>query len=301
MTELTPTYTKAVELNNKIIASAQIAQKSIYDIANGLKTMRDEKLYKELGYQNFEEYCETETGISRRWAYKYIQILENVSPGTQNIGTSKLYLLSTLTDDEQKQIADTTDLESITKRELEAKVSEIKELKKKNENLSDTIDTYNENIERLKGEVATLKKVKEELEARPLIIEAQEDDSYHLNDKKLAETIASLERNNIEQNEKLAAQYEQSNKREIQKLEAEHKKELEAVNAQYKAKVEELAAAKSEVSAIDDKEVFKAYYTTAYDSLNRLIEYANKKANVLYVKKIHELLDKSGESIAEVE
>ena len=134
-TTITDSYIKAVNINRSIIANAQAAQMSLYEVCKGLKEMRDGKLYKELGYQNFEEYCEKETGFKRRQAYRLIEIVEKlpedfVSPGAQ-IGVSKLYLLSTLSEEERVEIAENTDLETVSKRELEEKVKEIKSLREK--------------------------------------------------------------------------------------------------------------------------------------------------------------------------
>lgn len=93
-------YTKAITLTRSIIANAQAAQQSLYEVCKGLKEMRDGKLYKELGYQNFEDYTENEVGIKRRQAYTYIQIASGLSSdfvqSTAQIGTEKLALLAKL-------------------------------------------------------------------------------------------------------------------------------------------------------------------------------------------------------------
>ena len=65
VTVLTEQRKTAIELNQKIILTAQLAQKNLYDMCVMLKQMRDDKLYKELGYANFEDYCENEVGFSR--------------------------------------------------------------------------------------------------------------------------------------------------------------------------------------------------------------------------------------------
>lgn len=72
-----------------------MAQKNLYDMCVMLKQMRDDKLYKELGYYNFEEYCEEEIGISRHMAYKYADIadMKNVE-SIQHFGVTKLSLLA---------------------------------------------------------------------------------------------------------------------------------------------------------------------------------------------------------------
>ena len=75
--ELKTQYETAIELNQKIIITAQMAQKNLYDMCVLLKQMRDDKLYKELGYQNFEDYCEQEIGFSRRNARNYIAVIEH--------------------------------------------------------------------------------------------------------------------------------------------------------------------------------------------------------------------------------
>ena len=83
MNEISTTpYITAVKLNQRIIVTAQAAQQNIFDMCMLLKRMRDEKLYKELGYQNFEEYCEKEVGFSRMNAHRYISIIENIKDVT---------------------------------------------------------------------------------------------------------------------------------------------------------------------------------------------------------------------------
>lgn len=79
MNEITAQKQQAIELHQKILVSANLAQQNIWDMCNGLKTMRDNKLYKEIGYTNFEEYCENEVGMKRSNAYRYISIAEKIS------------------------------------------------------------------------------------------------------------------------------------------------------------------------------------------------------------------------------
>jgi chromosome segregation ATPase len=91
--------------------------------------MRDGKLYKELGYQNFEEYCENGAGIGRRHAYRFITILETLPPdfvtSMSQIGMTKLTLLTALTDDQREELTQTVDLESTTVRELKAQIAAL--------------------------------------------------------------------------------------------------------------------------------------------------------------------------------
>ena len=75
---VTEEYIKAENLHYKIMRAAQYAQESLYEMCMGFKEMRDSKLYKELGYSSFEDYCEKEVGVSRRQVYRYISIVDKL-------------------------------------------------------------------------------------------------------------------------------------------------------------------------------------------------------------------------------
>jgi len=128
---VTEQYTEAYNLNVKIHTSMQAIQQNLYDMCSALKKMRDGKLYKELGYQNFEEYCENEAGIKRAHAYRFINILEKLPAdfvsSMRQIGATKLTLLTALTDDQREEITQTVDLESTTVRELREQIAALKE------------------------------------------------------------------------------------------------------------------------------------------------------------------------------
>lgn len=125
----TENYAKAIEVHRRITLNAQLAQTAIVEMCKGLKMMKDEKLYESLGYGEFEEYAEKEFNIKRRQAYKYISIAENLNKNfvqsTAQIGTEKLYLLSTLSEEQQTEINDITDIEKITVRQLKEQIKEL--------------------------------------------------------------------------------------------------------------------------------------------------------------------------------
>lgn len=121
---------QAFELHYRIISSADTAQSALWDMCKNLKEMRDSKLYKALGYKNFEDYCEKEVGMKRRNVYNYISIVEkinteNVQPVAQ-IGIKKLSLLATLSSEQQSDIAENLDLETTTYKELKAEIDKLK-------------------------------------------------------------------------------------------------------------------------------------------------------------------------------
>lgn len=135
-------YARAVTLTRNIIANAQAAQQSLYEVCTGLKEMRDGKLYKELGYQNFEDYTENEVGIKRAQAYNFISIASNLSAdfvqSIGQIGSTKLAMLAMLDEPTREAITETVDVESVTVKELKAQITELTNDKNKLE--SETAD-----------------------------------------------------------------------------------------------------------------------------------------------------------------
>ena len=122
-------YSRAVALTRCIIANAQAAQQSMWEVCKGLAEMRDGKLYKEIGYKNFEEYCEQEIGITRRQGQKYAAIAaldEKSASDFERVGVEKLYLLAKIDDEQREQITESVDVESVTVRELRAQIDALK-------------------------------------------------------------------------------------------------------------------------------------------------------------------------------
>lgn len=135
-------YTRAVVLDKRIKASAQMAQEALFEMCNQLKEMRDGKLYKELGYNTFEDYSECEVGITRRQVNKYVKVAETFNPemigilGNENgnpgsrIGITKLYLLTKLDEVSRTQLIESGEIDSMTKADLENRIEQLKELVK---------------------------------------------------------------------------------------------------------------------------------------------------------------------------
>lgn len=268
--EISKSYSKALELHNKILVSAQLAQNSLWDMCTALKEMRDGKLYKELGYQNFEDYCGAEFNMSRANASKYISILENikdVSP-VKHLGVSKLYLLSTLSESEQQEIIDNNDMDSITRKELEAQVRKLKE---ENEELEKAVDNSDFNLNLAKTQI---KHLEEEKQACLTTIDEQ------------AAAIKEYEFRPIEVAVAEPSEDVLALKKKIKDLEHNTEQKLtEQANA-YEQKLAEAQQADG-----DDKQAFKAYFAAAYDAWSRMIEFAKASPNKDFFKeKINKLI-----------
>lgn len=270
MNEITANYAKAVEVHKKIIANAQIAQSSILEMGKGLKEMCDGKLYKELGYATFEDYTQREFGMNRNQAYKYISITENlsedfVSSRIQNAGVTKLYLLSTLSEEQQAEITDVADIEKITVKELK---EQIKMLEKK-------ADSITQEKAHAEAEIEALQNVNGKLINKSRSLERQ---LKEIEDKPVEVAVVEVPVPNEEYEKKLK-DFEQ------QKEQAE--KEI----AKLKAEISRRAGQQPESS---EKVKFKILLTTAYDSVQRAVEFIqtvdSSQNRELYLQQIRKIM-----------
>ena len=279
---VTDEYIKAVNLNRRIITAAQLAQQSLYEMCMGFKEMRDSKLYKELGYSDFGDYCENETGMKRRQVYNYIAVAEKlptefVHSGAQ-IGVKKLYLLTTLSEEERAEITSSTDLESSTVRDLEQQIKQLRA--ERDRATAEKSAAEAENAARGDA-VSALEKTRRELENR---ITTLEKDIRELKNRPIETAVEYVDRIPEDYIAKEAyertvrdytAQLEQADNDFLEEKRRAHseKTELEKQLADVK---QQLEAAKSAPAAPDTEGVFKAHFTNAYNALNTLAEYVQE-------------------------
>jgi hypothetical protein len=316
MSEITVSeqHKQAIELHQKIIVSANLAQQNIWDMCNGLKTMRDNKLYKELGYQNFEDYCETEVGFNRTQAHKYISIIENTSENvysSKHLGVSKLYLLSTISEPEQAEIAEKLDLESTTVKQLKAEIDRLKDekqeatdksidycrqlnnAKKDADYYKQQADTSKESYRNIENQLAEEKNKNfkltnkvQELENRPIEVAVAEPSD---NERRLNETIKALERENIKHYDELEEEYRNNEKIVRKQLEDEKQEALRKQKEEYEERLKNVQTADG---SSDDKDVFKAYFSIAYDSFVRMLDFAKQSQDKEFFKgKVEHLIN----------
>lgn len=278
---LSEQHKRAVELHQKIIISANLAQQNLWDMCTSLKLMRDNKLYKELGYPNFENYCENEVGFSARNARNYISIVEKVSEENRktfsHFDKSKLMLLAKIDEEEQKEIAEKVDLENTSVRELKEEIAKLKKEKEEEKahykNLSnsyDRLEQVNKNhfIDLRAEQKKNLEleaKVKE-LESRPVEVAVAETSD---NERRLQETIKSLERENIKRNEELERQYREDEQTVRKMLEKEKQDALDDLTEEYESKIKELQS-KLKVKQSDGTEAFQVWKLVAMKALSNI-------------------------------
>ena len=207
------------------------------------------------------------------------------------IGMKKLELLARVQDEEREQITSGTDLESATVKQLEQQIKQLRADKDKavaeksaaEADLalkSDTIAALEKTRDTLDQRATALEKQIKELESRPIEV--------------VTETVEKIPDNciDISAYEKLVAQ----NNAEREQAEAEYlalKRQLGEVEQQ----LEEERSKPAPTAPADDTAAFNAYLKSAYDALNRLVEYINGQNNETYSQKAVRLIDSVKSSI----
>lgn len=274
-------FEKAYDLHQRILVTAQMAQKNLYDMCVMLKQMRDEKLYKDLGYYNFEEYCEEEIGISRHMAYKYADIadMKNVE-SIQHFGVTKLSLLASLSESQQEEIQQKVDVEDTSVRKLKEEIRKLKEDK-----------------ETAEKKAADEKQQRMSVETDLLSVKSK--------NRALAHELEDVKKNMSPDAKTQDALIRQLD-RQLSEADQEHANALERQRKEYQAKINalqeqldnasymtEVAVETVEVPAT--KEIFEAYCNVVENSFGVLLDFVSY--NKEYIKSVSQLLDSFDDSL----
>lgn len=206
---------RAAQLTQRIMANGKIAASSMIEMGRDLKTVRDERLFTEMGYENFEEYCEKKIGIGKRHGYNFIQIYEKFGEEKlgqlQQLGITKLLEIAKLDDEDADDLMQNNDVNALSVRELSAKVDEyrnkfeqltlqLEEEKSKNAESS----SLESQVEELRKQLEAAHQANEDMESGALNAEKrfEEQKAALLKEKEvLSEQIRELESRPTEKGE----------------------------------------------------------------------------------------------------
>lgn len=293
-------YTKAVTLTRHIIANAQAMQQSLYEVCKGLKEMRDGKLYKELGYQNFEDYCENEVGFTRRQTYNYISIAENLSSdfvkSISQIGSTKLALLAKLDEADREELTQRVNPQETSVKELKA---EIQKLKTEKEQLETAKRSKHQEWLNAMDEITTLTVQKSKLEEQVQELESRPVDMHSEKDaqkiKQLKEELEAVtEERDLKEKARLMLLHkwqeskgaEKALQKELDKLKAKPPETVTTEDTsrieELKSKIEDLKQQLAEKPAIQESlsgsdGEFDAYFRMFDDALKHMTTYLFRK------------------------
>lgn len=266
---VTSKYTEAYNLNVRICINAQMAQQNLYEMCKGLKEMRDSKLYKELGYSTFEDYCEQETGFKRSQVYNYISIVEKLPEdfvqSIGQIGMTKALILTKLSEDERTEIAEKNDLETTSVRELERQIKEIQA--EKDQAVADKsaaeakASASAQMAESLSQQITSLEAEIKELESRPIEV-AVPDASHEV--ENMRDAMRRLNR----EHDEWSARIQDEHFKDVQRIHKEYREKMDQLRAEYEEKLAD--SQQGDAPEPGGKEIFKAYLANAIDAAKRL-------------------------------
>lgn len=283
-------FEKAYDLHQRILVTAQMAQKNLYDMCMMLKEMRDNKLYKELGYQNFEDYCEQEIGFTRRQGQKYSKIGDmyskengNSSSHFEKLGVTKLSLLASLSESQQEEIQEKVKVEDVSVRELKAEIAKLKEEAKSADQKSES-----ERQRRIAAE-SDLLSVKSK--NRALTHELEDAKKNMSPDAKTQDAL-------IRQLDRQLSEADQEHANALERQRKEYQAKINALQEQLNnaASMTEVAVETVEVPAT--KEIFEAYCNVVENSFGVLLDFVSY--NKEYIKSVSQLLDRFDDLLTDI-
>lgn len=328
-------YQEAITLHQSILANAQVSATAFVEVCKGIKKMQIEKLYIELGYENFEDYTEKALNLGRSQAYKYIRLLDNLGEefvhSNAQLGISKLALIASveIKEDREEMLKD-NEMSEMSTREIQELVDKVKfqgeqltlleeELEESKsvsaDNKADELDKLKNELEETKRQLAQAEfEYKEECESAEKNFFEKEslEEKFDEAQKELEELrkkpvdVAVIEPS-ADEIERIKAEAEQKVKAELQeKLSKEHEQEIANIKAGYEKKLEavenKVVASPEPIITKDNTETFKAYFANAYDAFNKLVTFiSNVEDNEMYVTKTGQLLITLRESVDNLE
>ena len=224
---------KAVELTSRINANAAVAVHALLSMGRDLKAIKDEKLFLELGCEDFEEYCLNHTKVKSREAKNFIKCYETFGERLNEIGDlgiSKLTSLCSLDEEEREELITSGEAEALTSRELEKRV---KELKNKYEQLTIQFDEATEDKETAESQLEALNKQIKELTAA---LDKAETRNKELENRPVEVAVQKPSEAEIK---KIKDEAQKAAKKAADAAEKQHKKELDKLRADLKSQYEE--------------------------------------------------------------
>ena len=255
---LSADYKTAVELDQRIKTTAKALAENLFELCGLFYKMSSEKLYKELGYPNFGDYCENEVGITRQQGQKYSKIGGGFSNENgkstfhfETLGTEKLYLLAKLDEPEREEIQQTVNLEETSVRELKAEIAKLKDdndkIRSAKISMESDLLSVKSNNRSLRHQLDDAEKKIADLESRPVEVAIQEDE-----EGKIAKAL-------VKQLDRQLSEADQNHVNEVQKIRREYQDQINELSRQL-TEMTEQAEQKEIIEKVDNTAVFDVYF-----------------------------------------
>lgn len=287
--QLSDMQIQAQQLHTRIMTNGQLAVSAMVEFCKGLKQMRDEKLYVQLGYESFDSYAEQAVGIKQRQAYSYISTYEKlgstVLQSNATLGITKLELLTQINPVERAEFIETHNLEAMSTRELKETVAKLNEAQEQISILETTnaeLEVKVQDAAASAADVADYEKQLAQLEAKlSCQVSAQPDTSaiekevqkaVRAAEKKSKQELEALKKENASAVKAAEAKVlEQANKKIDQVMADKQKTEKELADALKQAKINH-----ADPELIEINFIFKDLQSTANNLVQLINQYGSK-------------------------
>lgn len=260
-------HTAAEELHEQVCADAQRVASAMLDFCRSLKTMRDTRLYTELGCTSFDDYVEQKVGLKRRQVYNYIQTYERlgstVLQSNAQLGITKLQLLCEISAPDIPAFLEENDLAGMT-------VAEIKRMIADREGQAEQISLLQEQVR--------------ELESRPVDVAVAEPDAktLHCIRKEIRDEFIAIYREKDEKRreeyDRITSELRQQLREANENLEAAESQRLKSESENYEKVEKEKAELRDLIKKAEDAR------RTAEEKLSKEKTKQDKKAEKLRVE-----------------
>lgn len=117
--------------HQKILSCAKRLGEAFYDYLKALKEMHDSKLYLAVGYTSFEDYTSKTLNIKKSQAYDNLSIISSFTKEfieeNSMLGSTKLKLLSKLSEEDAEKIIQHVDVENTSIKEIKNVINKCQE------------------------------------------------------------------------------------------------------------------------------------------------------------------------------
>lgn len=170
---------KAQEIHERAVGFYKISEQYGYKFLMEVKTIRDEKLYKELGFETFDNYTLNNFNYSKRTINERLQDAKNFGEEYEralaSYGKHKSHQLATLPKEQRKHVMEHgIDTPDGNKSVEEATTRELEDYKKRNKSLEQQNAQLQSQVEQAqRSESIARKQLEDEQNREPEVIERE--------------------------------------------------------------------------------------------------------------------------------
>jgi len=286
---------EAYSIHQRILTNGKIVQSALIDMCRDLKTMRDDNLFAELGYDTFEDYSEQACGIKSRQAHSYISAYEKLGESymeeNAGLGITKLELISQISSYEREEFLADKNVEELSTRELKKQVDEFKNrIEQLSFSLENAESENKELIQQLNDmqgslEDSELSEVVATVEPDPEVIQQAIDEAIKKEQEANAEKIEKLKNQlkNEKDKNKILIDNKDKEISEAKKQAAEkaNKKinELTAKNKEADEKLQQALKAAKAANADEDVTAIRFLFSNLQSTANEIKAHLDKVAS----------------------